>query len=71
MSRAKNFISQLQNEKVGNAVSFILKREQGRGVRGDDLTELNGHIEEINHESINKIEKLKKSVRNSRLQGIP
>ena len=64
MSRAKNFISQLQNEKVGNAVSFILKREQGRGVRGDDLTELNGHLEEVNHESINKIEKLKKSVRN-------
>ena len=64
MSRAKNFISQLQNEKVGNAVAFILKREQTRGIRGDELQELIGHIDEINHESINKIEKLKKSVRN-------
>ena len=63
MSRAKSFINSLQNEKVGNAVSFILKREQKRDIKGDDFEELKSHIEDINHESINKVEKLKRSVR--------
>ena len=67
MSRAKNFINSLQNEKVGNAVSFMLRREQKKGIKSEDFEELKSHIEDINHESINKVEKLKKSVR-TRLQ---